>query len=166
MTKSLLTLVLIVTLGFVSAADAKTIKLPNDDDAVASINIPDDWGPEEIENGIAANSPDEAVFLAIVVVESEKGMNAEIDDTFAMLKEHKVELDTDSKKENKFKINGLDAEELLYQGRDQDGPTAVSITFIPVKDKLIVLTYWVSTEDEKANAPAVGKIINSLKASS
>ena len=49
-----------------------------------------------------------------------KGMKAEIDDTFEMLKEHKVVLDESSKKENKFKINDLDAEEMLFQGKDED----------------------------------------------
>ncbi|MEO7317556.1 MAG: hypothetical protein ABIZ56_01065 [Chthoniobacteraceae bacterium] len=94
--------------------------------------------------------------MAIVAVGNEKGMNAEIEDTFAMLKEFSVKLDETSKEENKFKINGLEDEELLYQGTDDDGTTVVSITFVPIKDKLLVLTYWVSTEDEKANQPVVG----------
>ncbi len=114
-------------------------------------------------NGVAGTSDDGAVYLSVVAVGNEKGMNAEIDDTFAMLKEHKVELDKASKKENKFKINGLDAEEMLFQGKDEDGPAAVSITFVTIKDKLLVLTYWVSTEDEKKHQEEVGKIVQSLK---
>ncbi len=47
-------------------------------------------------------------------------MNAEINDTFEILKEQKVELDESSKKENRFKINGLDAVELLFQGKDAE----------------------------------------------
>src|SRR3978361_582380 len=161
MIKSLLTILAIASLSTISA-HAKTMKVPNDDFAIASINIPDDWDPEEITNGVAGTSDDEAVYLAVVAVGSDKGMNAEIDDTFAMLKEHNVELDKSSKKENKFKINGLDAEEMLYQGKDEDGPTAVSITFVTLKDKLIVLTYWVSTADEKKHSEEVQKILKSL----
>ena len=145
------------------SAHAKTMSVPDEENPVATINMPDSWEPGEIENGMAGSSKDGAVYLAAVAVSSKKGMDAEIDDTFAMLKEHKVELDQASKKENKFKVNGLDAEELLFQGKDEDGPAAVSITFVTIKDKIIVLTYWVSTNEEEKHQAEVGKIINSLK---
>ncbi len=159
---------ILIAAAFLSttAAHAKTMKLPNDEFAIASITIPDSWEPEEVNNGAAGTSPDKAVYIAAVAVGSEKGMNAELDDTFDMLKEHKVDLDKDSKKENKFKINGLDAEEMVYHGKDEDGPASVSITFVPIKDKLIVLTYWVSTEDEAKHQEEVGKIVGSLKPTS
>jgi hypothetical protein len=125
--------------------------------------VPKDWEADTIENGVVGTSPDGAVYLAVVAVGNEKGMNAEIDSTFAMLQEQKVELDESSKKENKFKINGLEAQELLFEGKDADGPAAVSITFVTIKDKLIVFTYWVSTADEAKHQQTVGKIVNSLK---
>ncbi len=165
MKKYLLTLLALAALGTVSV-QAKSLKVPSDEFAIASIDIPDDWEPDEISNGVAGTSDDGAVYLAVVAVGSEKGMSAEIDDTFAMLKEHNVELDQSTKKENKFKINGLDAEEMLFQGKDEDGAAAVSITFVPIKDKLVVLTYWVSTADEKKHQEEVGKILKSLKPTS
>lgn len=145
------------------SARAKTMKLPDDEHPVATITMPDSWEPDEIENGVAGQSDDEAVYLAAVVVNSTKGMDAEIEDTFKMLKEHGVELDQSSKKENKFKVNGADAEELLFQAKDEDGPAAVSITFVPMKDSVVVLTYWVTTEKEAAHQAEVGKIVASLK---
>ena len=148
---------------FTVSAQAKTMKVPSEN-SVASITFPDSWDPEEIDNGVAGQSADEAVYMAVVAVASEKGMNAEIDDTFAMLKEHNVELDQATKKENKFKVGGFDAEEMLFQGKDEDGPTAVSITFVPVKDHVVVITYWVSTADEEGHQKEVGAIVNSLKA--
>jgi hypothetical protein len=147
------------------SAQAKTMKLPDDDKPVATITIPDSWDPDAIENGVAGTSDDDAVYLAAVAVSSKKGMDAEIEDTFAMLKEHNVDLDQSTKKENKFKINGLDAEELLFQGKDEDGPAAVSITFVPVKDSVVVLTYWVSTKEEAKHQAEVGTIVSSLKPS-
>lgn len=145
-------------------AFAKTIKLPNDDFAIASITFPDDWESEEIDKGVAGQSPDTAVFLAAVAVGSEKGMEAELDDTFDMLKEHNVDLDESTKKENKFKLNGVDVEELIYHGKDEDGPCSISISFMPIKDKVVVLTYWVTTAKEKKHQAEVGKILQSLKA--
>ena len=165
MLKSFLTLFIVASLGTI-CAEAKTMKVPSDEFAIASIDIPDSWDPEEITNGAAGTSDDEAVYLAVVAVGNEKGMDAEINDTFAMLKEHNVELDQASKKTNKFKINDLDAEEMLFQGKDEDGPAAVSITFVPIKDKVIVLTYWVSTADEKKHQEEVTKILKSLKPAS
>ena len=93
-------------------------------------------------------------------------MQGEIEDTFEMLKGHNVTLDESTKKENKFKIGNLDATELLYQGKDEDGPAAISICFVPIKNKLIIFTYWVTTAKEKEHLEEVGKIVNSLKASS
>jgi len=158
--------VLVTAVLFLAAAMpafAKTTKLPNDDFAIATINFPDDWEPEEISNGVAAESPDKAVFLSAVAVGSEKGMDAELNDTFDFLKEHNVELNDKSKTEDKFKIGNLEAQELTFQGKDEDGPAAVSIAFVTVKDKVVVLTYWVSTDKEKEHSDEVGKIIRSLK---
>lgn len=160
--KPLLAAFLIASLAAVPV-EAKTVKIPDDDDAIASVTFPDDWELEAIDGGYGADSPDEHVYISIVAVKNETDMNAEIDDVFKMLKEHNVELDESTKKENKFKINGLDAEELLYQGKDEDGPTGVSITFVPVKNNLIILTYWVTTAKEEKHQLTVGKIINSLK---
>lgn len=155
----------VIALGLAMAAPAfaKTVKLPSDEFPIASINFPNDWEPEEINNGVAGESPDKAVFLSAVAVGSEKGMNAELDDTFAFLKEHNVELNKDSKTEDKFKIGDLEGEELTFQGKDEDGPAAVSIAFVTVKDKVVVLTYWVSTDKEKEHQDEVGKILKSLK---
>lgn len=165
MIKSIFTVVAIAVLGAISA-DAKTFKLPNDDFAIASIDMPDAWKPKEIENGVAGQSADDAVYLAVVAVGSEKGMKAEIDDTFEMLKSHNVVLDESTKKENSFKIGSLDATELLYQGKDDDGPAAISIVFVPIKDKLVIMTYWVTTAKEKEHQKTVGTIVNSLKPAS
>ena len=163
--KSILALVAICS--FLSTpVFAKTVKIPNEDFAIASIKFPDDWEPEEIDKGVAGQSPDSAVYLAVVAVGSEKGMKAELDDTFEFLKEHKVELDEKSKHEDKFKIAGLEAEEITYQGKDEDGPAAISIAFLPLKDKVLVFTYWVSTKEEAKHQKEVAQILESVKPNS
>jgi hypothetical protein len=165
MIKSILSLIAVSALLAVPAF-AKTLKLPSDEFPIASITMPDDWEPEEVTNGVAGESPDKAVYLAAVAVGSEKGMEAELDDTIAFLKEHDVELDKSTKKENKFKLNGGDVEELIYHGKDEDGPCSVSISFVPIKDKVVVLTYWVTTSKETKHQEEVGKIVQSLKPAS
>ncbi|MEY2585896.1 MAG: hypothetical protein QOD80_1922, partial [Verrucomicrobiota bacterium] len=87
--KTLLSLIAIGFLAAIATADAKTFKLPNDDFAIASIDMPDSWKPKEVENGVEGQSADDAVYMSIVAVGSDKGMNAEIDDIFEMIKTHK-----------------------------------------------------------------------------
>ncbi|MGZ4967347.1 MAG: histidine kinase, partial [Chthoniobacterales bacterium] len=60
MFKSLLSVVVITFLAL-TVAQAKTLKLPNEEFPIASINIPDSWEPEEINNGVAGTSDDGAV---------------------------------------------------------------------------------------------------------
>ena len=163
--KTLLTLIAIAFAGVI-AADAKLYKLPNDDFAIASIDMPDSWKPKVVENGIWGQSADDAVYISVVAVGSEKGLNAEVDDTIEMLKGHNVTLDDSTKKENKFKVGSLDATEILFPGKDEDGPTAVSMCFVPIKDKMVVFTYWVTTAKEKEHQQEVGTIVNSLKPTS
>ena len=157
MIKSILTLITVSSL-ITLPAFAKTMKLPSDEFPIASITFPNDWEPEEINDGVAGQSPDTAVYLAAVAVGNKKGMDAELDDTFAFLEEHKVELDKSTKHENKFKLNGEEVEELIYHGKDEDGPTSVSISFIPIKDKIVVLTYWVTTAKEKKHQEEVNSL--------
>lgn len=164
MIRSVLTLLAVAAIA--RFASAETMKLPNEEFAVASITFPKDWEPEEINNGVAGESPDSAVYMAAVAVGNEKGMEAELNDTFDFLKEHNVELDKSTKQESKFKLNGEDVSELIFHGKDEDGPTSVSISFVPVKNKVVVLTYWVSTSKEKEHQEEVGKILRSLKPTS
>src|SRR4051794_33203445 len=79
--KTLLTLIAIAFLGTISV-DAKTFKLPNDDFAIASIDMPDSWKPKAFDNGVSGQSADDAVYISVAAVGSEKGMQAEIEDTF------------------------------------------------------------------------------------
>ena len=164
MKKITLALLTIAALSFTASLEAKTMKLPNDEFAFAQITVPNSWEPTEINNGFEATSPDKAVYISAVGVGSEKGMDAEIEDTFEMLKNHNVELDEKSKKEQKFKINDFDAEELIFKGKDEDGPATISICFVPIKNKVLVLTYWVNTAEESKHSDEVGKIVKSIKA--
>ena len=146
-----------------SATVAKEFRLP-DAKPVATVNIPDSWKPVPIEKGVQGQTADNSVYLSVETTDSAQGMTAIIDDTFAVLKEHSVDLDHHVKKENKFLINGLAADELLYDGKDQDGPTMVSITFVNVGKTTLVLTYWASTEGTKKHQSEVGKILATIKA--
>ncbi len=146
----------------INAVFAKEFKLP-DARPVVTITLPDTWKPEYIDKGAQGQTADNAVYLSVETSSDEEQMGAIIDDTFAMLKEHNAEINRTMKRENKFLINGLPADELLYDGKDQDGPTTVSITFVTVGKTALVLTYWASTEGTKNHHREVEKILASIK---
>ena len=98
MNKNILALT-VLSLILAISAFGKTFKLPNDEFAVTSITFPNDWEPEELDNGVFGQSSDTAVYIAAVAVGNEKGMNAELEDTFGMLKRHKADLENSTKKE-------------------------------------------------------------------
>ena len=154
--------VLSLAIGLVAPASAKDFKVP-DTKPVISVTYPDSWKPEEIDAGVQGQTADTAVYLSVEASKSEKGMKEIIDGTFDMFKEHKVDIDKDSKKVNKMEIAGQPAEEMLFTGKDEDGPTVISITIFTVKDTVIVISYWASTESEAKYHAAIVKIITSIK---
>ena len=148
--------------GLVSPALAEDFKLPNKH-PVVSVTFPDSWKPEEIDRGVQGQTPDTAVYLSVEASKSEKGMNEIIDGTFDMFKEHKVEIDKSSKKVNKMEIAGEPAEEMVFTGKDEDGPTVVSITTFTVGDSVVVISYWATAKLESKYSAVIGKIVNSIK---
>jgi len=113
--------------------------------------------------GAQGQTADGAVYLSVEASKSEKGMNSIIESTFDMFKEHKVKIDQSSKKTSKFQIAGQDAEEMIFTGKDEDGPTVISITIFTVKDSVIVISYWASADSEEKYQPAIAKIVKSIK---
>lgn len=149
--------------GLVSSSPAAEFKVP-DKHPVITVTYPDSWKPEEIDRGVQGQTADTAVYLSVEATKSEKGMNEIIDASFDMFKEHKVEVDKSTKKVNKLQIAGQDAEEMLFTGKDEDGPTAISITTLAVGDHIVIISYWASTQSEAKYQPAIAKIIGSIKA--
>ena len=154
---------LTLAVGSVTPATAENFKMP-ERKPVISVTFPDSWKPEETDDGVQGQTPDSAVYVAVEASRSEKGVNAIIDSTFEMFKEHKVDVDKSTKQTNKLKIAGQDAEEMVFTGKDEDGPTTISITIFSVKDTVIVISYWATTSKEEKYSAAIGKLVSSVKA--
>ncbi len=153
---------------FVSSAmylNGRTINLPNDEFAIASIAFPSSWRMNNVPNGVEGTSPDGAVYISVVAVGNSNGLVKDLKETQQILEQHKVTLDKSSQSENRFTVNGLPAHELVYQGKDEDGRATVSFCKFDLGDKMIVTTYWVSTAQEKLHADEIRRIVLSLTAS-
>ena len=140
---------------------AKPFKLPAEKPLV-SIDIPDAWNPVAIQRGYQTETNDKSVYLSVELTDNEKEMTTIIDETDAMLKSHKVDLNKVNRKDTRFKLNDFPAEEFLYLGRDEDGPTLVSITLVTVGKAAVVFTYWASVDGNSKHKEELGKILNSL----
>ncbi len=130
---------------------------------VAVVTIPDDWEVSEIAQGVEAVSEDESVYVAFEVTEL-KDVSTAIADAVVWLKSKDVVIDRSTQEQKPFEINGLSGIQLKWEGKDDDGPTQVSLTVLPVTDtRGVILTYWGSPEGAKANIKDLTSIITSLK---
>src|SRR5271165_5160532 len=133
------------------AATAKTFPIPADD-PIATVTIPDAWEPETYEEGVEATSPDKAIYVAMEKVQADDVASATEEGLKYFIKQG-IELNLDSKQLKDTKINGLDAFDVTFNGKDKDGDANVILTLVQTnaKDSFLLLYYWGSAAGEKAN---------------
>jgi len=164
--KLLPSLIVAISLLYSGSLFAKEFKLPNDEFAIASVDIPKSWKPEAVEHGVEAQTEDGSFYLSIVAAGTDKGVTADIEATKDMIKEHKVKIDESTEKTGKGKTNGFDTESVTIKGKDEDGPCTITILLVSIKDKMVVITYWFTDADLDKHLKEVDAIQSSLKASS
>lgn len=152
--------------GFVALipalAAAKSYTIP-DPNPIAVVTIPDDWEVTETKKGIEVDSEDEEVYVAVEVTEM-NDVAKTIADTIVWLQSKKVVIDASTQQQQEININGIPGFMVKWTGKDDDGPTNVSLTILVLSEsKGLLLTYWASPDGEKDNLDALKGIINSLK---
>jgi hypothetical protein len=142
---------------------AATLKFPSEE-PVASITIPDDWGPKETETGVDATSADSAIYISIDVADA-KTTDKVIDDALAFLKKNGVKIDGSTQKKSEETVNDMSMTNFDWDGTDSDGDVNVGLSLVaPSEDKLLVITYWGSKGTQEKHGPELEAIIGSLKA--
>jgi hypothetical protein len=151
-----------LALSLPSFAFAGDFKLPSDA-PVATVTIPDTWSPHEYDKGVEANSDDSKVYLAIEVAAGASVDDA-IKETATFLQKSGVTVDQSTMKQDSGKVNGMDGAQVSWDGKDKDGPTHISLTFIAASaDKMLLITYWATPDGAAKNEKALDEIIASLK---
>jgi hypothetical protein len=147
-----------------SAANAGTFPIPAEN-PIATVSIPDSWDPKTYDEGVEATSEDGAIYVAIESVAAEDVKSATEEGLKFFIKSG-VDINFDSQKTRDTKINGLDAFDLAFTGKDKDGPANVSLTLVKTnaKSEFLMLYYWGSSDGEKANAGDLQKISDSIQA--
>jgi hypothetical protein len=164
MKHTLIAATLILTL-FPALAPAATIKLPEDKPA-ATVSIPDSWEPEESDDGVLAESPDNVATIYLEVVANEKEMDTVIEDSLKWLTEdHEVKVDGASKETKDFEDGGRKWSRISWSGESKEwGPAMIGFLFTEVGGgKVLTVTYWISKKDSEKSLDTVGKIFSSVK---
>jgi hypothetical protein len=144
------------------AAQAKVFELPDEKPAI-TVTLPDAWSPEEIDKGAQATSPDSSIYVALEI-EKAKDTQKAVADALIWLKKKGVKFDQSSQRKKEGEINGLPVVHIEFDGRDDDGPTLVTLSvFVLSGDRIGILTYWGSPEGQKKYDRQLTGIINSLQ---
>ena len=146
-------------------ASAGTIKLPAEE-PVVSLKVPDSWAPEESEDGILAESPDNVTTVYFEVVSTTKEMKTAIEENLKWLTEdHEVKVDAESKAESDFELAGRKWSRISWDGKSKEwGPAVIGFLFTEVGDgNVLTLTYWISKKDSEKSLVTLGKIFESVK---
>jgi hypothetical protein len=146
------------------SAHAGTFPIPAEN-PIATISIPDTWGPKPYEGGIEGTSADGKVYVAIEQVEA-ADIKAAVEQGFAFFAKQGVELDPATMGTKDIKIDGLDALDMVASGKDKEGPADVSLTLVSTNStsKFLLLYYWGSSEGAKANIADLKAMADSIQA--
>lgn len=147
---------------FPAVSFAKTLSFPSDK-PVASITIPDSWGPEETDTGIQATSDDEAIYISVDVANAEDAGKA-VDEAIKFLDKNGVKVDEASQKQSENAINGMKMTNFEWSGKDNDGDVSIALTVLsPSPDKILLVTYWGTKSEQEKHTQTLIEIISSLK---
>jgi hypothetical protein len=145
-------------------AHAGTFPIPGDN-PVATVTIPDKWESSAYDGGIESTSPDGAIYVALEMVAA-KDVKTATEEGVEWFAKQGVEIDPKSLKTKDTKINGLDAFDMQFTGKDKDGAADISLTLVATnaEGKFLMLYFWGSDEGEKANMDDLQKISASIQA--
>ncbi|MGH8045908.1 MAG: hypothetical protein ACREKL_01560 [Chthoniobacterales bacterium] len=157
-----LLLVFVAAAGLAGVAFGKEFKLPDADNAYASVEIPDTWKAETYDKGVEAVSKDGEVYLAIETAGGDS-LDKSIDDAMAYLKKQGVTVDDDKAETTEAKLGDMAVVRTNWPGKDEDGPCRVTLSIVAVsKGKGLLVIYWASPKGDEANSKDLDAIANSI----
>jgi hypothetical protein len=153
----------VLSVVLASSSFAATHKVPPDD-PFATLQVPDKWAVKEIGEGIEATSPDAAVSFVVTPVEGTK-VNESIGEVMRYLRNRDgITVTADSIKNEKGKLNGMETQNVSWQGKDKKGDVEIRFVIPTVREKkLLILAYWCSPQAEKKHEAELKKMLQSVK---
>jgi hypothetical protein len=154
-----------LALTSIVSADTTTIYYPNQEEAVFTIEAPDDWhfeaGTED--NPYCTLSKDDTVLYFRTVEGTEEGIKEAIEETYEYVKETYPKAELPEPKETK--IAGKEALAAAGGGKDKEGvATQFGFAWVFVSDDNIAELWFEVPETDEKLGEAVAKILKSFKA--
>lgn len=156
------TLALLISLALCSSNSAGTHKVPRGK-TIATLALPDDWKANDYDDGVEVMSADGEVYLAVEATDA-RGVKDSMEAAMKYLTKKGVTVDADSAKQQEGKINDMEAVDVSWDGKDEEGAAKISLTVIEISgNKALLLIYWASPEGEKKHLEELHKIAQSIK---
>ena len=145
-------------------ARAGTFPIPGEN-PVATVSIPDKWESSAYDGGIESTSPDGTIYVALEMVAA-KDVKTATEEGVEWFAKQGVQIDPGSLKTKDTKINGLDAFDMQFTGKDKDGAANISLTLVATNaaDKFLMLYFWGSDAGVMANLADLKAISDSIQA--
>ena len=161
--KNLLLAATLVLTFLTQPVTADTFNLPSEDPTV-SVEIPKAWNPEELEQGVAGESPDQVVTILFEATD-EKGVDKLIDENVDWLvDEQKLQIDPKSKATKEFEVGDRTWSRVSWDADSKDwGASVVGFLFTDIGNgNRLTVTYWVTKKDNEKHWGTIEEMLTSV----
>jgi hypothetical protein len=144
-------------------AEARTFPIPPDH-PVATIDVPDDWRPISIRDGVEGAAMSGAVRFAAEFIAA-PDLDAASAAATAKLKQSGVVVDAETRHAARRRLNGLDALKIDYSGTDPSGESDITIILValPLKAGFVAVCYWGEDEAQESVSNDLQSIAESVE---
>ncbi|TXM96773.1 hypothetical protein FV242_33095 [Methylobacterium sp. WL64] len=159
----ILTAVADLVSGVSSRVLAAEFRIPSDDQAQYTVEIPDIWKPEATEEGVDVTSPDGSTYIAIEAIDA-SSPDTVLAEIRSYLARESVILNEKTKAESKSVLAGREGTRITWNAKEDGEPTFVSLWYVPPdNNKILYVLYWGPTSSSAANSQIISSILQSLK---
>jgi len=130
---------------------------------VATVDVPDDWGPTATTDGVEASAADGAVRLAVQFIHAADAESASAA-AIANLSRFGVSPAHGSRRASSRRTNGLEALKVDYSGTDPNGESEITTIVFVMQGggAFVAVSYWGDDEAQEAVANDLQAIAESL----
>ena len=119
-------------------AFSATHKVP-EDEPIVTIEIPDDWPTKEVGESLQATAPGDPVHILVVPPEGSKVAETMGEAMRYIRNTGGIVVRADSIKKEPGKLNGLDTQQLSWEGKDKNGDVKIQFTIVSLAQRKSVL---------------------------
>jgi hypothetical protein len=147
----------------IAGAAARTFPIPPDHPA-ATIDVPDDWRPMSIRDGVEGSAGAVAVRIAAEFI-SAPDLDAASAAATAKLRQSGVVVAPETRHAARRRYNGLDALKIDYSGTDPNGESDITIILLamPAKAGFVAVCYWGEDEAQESVSNDLQSIADSVE---